>query len=73
VNFDGSPSTSTGGRTIVEWTWNYGDGSSLSTEDDAISSHSYGAAGAYVVRLTVRDSAGRTGTTTQTVNVADPD
>jgi PKD repeat protein len=37
VNFDGSPSTSTGGRTIVEWTWNYGDGSSLSTEDDAIS------------------------------------
>jgi PKD repeat protein len=73
VAFDGSASTSTGGRTIVEWTWNFGDGSSTNTEDDPTTTHSYGSAGNYVVRLTVKDSAGRTGTTTQTVAVAEPD
>jgi chitinase len=73
VSFDGSPSTSTGGRTIVEWTWNFGDGSDPVTESDATTSHSFDEAGAYVVRLTVRDSAGRTGTTTQTVTVAEPE
>jgi PKD repeat protein len=73
VAFDGSPSTSTGGRTIVEWTWNFGDGSSTVTEDNATTSHPYDDEGTYVVRLTVKDSAGRTGTTTQTVTVAEPD
>ena len=73
VNFDGSASTSTGGRTIAEWTWNYGDGSDTVTESDPLTSHAYAAEGTYVVRLTVRDTAGRTGTTTQTVTVALPD
>jgi PKD repeat protein len=73
VNFDGSASTSTGGRTIVEWTWNFGDGSDPVTESDATVSHSYDEAGTYIVRLTVRDSAGRTGTTTQNVAVAEPE
>jgi PKD repeat protein len=73
VAFDGSASTSTGGRTIVEWTWNFGDGDDPETESDPTISHEYGEAGTYLVRLTVTDSAGRTGTTTQTVTVAVPD
>jgi PKD repeat protein len=73
VQFDGSPSTTTGGGTIVEWTWNFGDGSDRVTETDPNTSHTYDAEGTYVVRLTVKDSAGRTGTTTQNVAVAEPE
>ena len=72
VSFDGSASTSTGGRTIVEWKWNFGDGDTA-TENDPTASNTYSQAGTYVARLTVTDSAGRTGTTTRTVTVADPD
>jgi PKD repeat protein len=65
VQFDGSSSASTGGATIVEWTWDFGDGSTV-TESDPRTEHAFSVpAGAtsrtYRVRLTVKDSAGRTG------------
>jgi PKD repeat protein len=72
VFFNGSPSTAAGGATITQYTWDFGDGTTESTSS-ANTSHAYAVAErAYVVRLTVTDSAGRTGTTTQTVDVKFP-
>jgi PKD repeat protein len=72
VQFNGSPSSAAGGATITEYKWDFGDGST-ETESEPTTSHSYGQARTYVVRLTVTDSAGRTGTTTQNVVVAVPE
>lgn len=71
VQFNGSASTGSAGATITEWAWDFGDGAT-STETDPTTAHTYGAAGTYIVRLTVTDSAGRTGTTTTQVAVTDP-
>ena len=72
VFFNGSPSTAAGGATIASYTWDFGDGTTTTTSDPG-TSHAYAAVErAYVVRLTVTDSAGRSGTTTQTVDVKFP-
>ena len=72
VNFNGVASTGAGGSTISAWSWNFGDGSTDESEEPT-TSHAYTLAGAYIVRLTVTDSSGRTGTTTQTLTVAAAD
>jgi PKD repeat protein len=72
VNFNGTPSSAAGGATIVQYAWDFGDGSS-ETKNEPTTSHVYGVARTYIVRLTVTDSAGRTGTTTQSVAVTEPD
>ena len=72
VQFNGSPSTAAGGATITQYAWDFGDGVS-ETRTEPTTSHAYGVARTYVVRLTVTDSAGRTGTTTQNVAVTEPD
>jgi len=72
VNFNGSPSTAAGGATITQYVWDFGDGAT-ETKTEPTTSHAYGVAREYVVRLTVTDSAGRTGTTTQNVAVTEPD
>lgn len=73
VFFNGSASTGGSGASITEWKWDFGDGSSTVTEDDATPpGHKFPAARTWVVRLTVKDSAGRTGTTTKDVTVAAP-
>lgn len=72
VQFNGSPSTSTGSATITEWTWDFGDGTT-ETKTVATTTHVFQpvtAVRTFRVRLTVKDSAGRTGTTTQDVAVA---
>jgi PKD repeat protein len=72
VFFNGSPSTAAGGATITSYTWDFGDGTTES-KSDPNTSHVYAAVErAYVVRLTVTDSAGRSGTTTQTVDLKLP-
>ena len=71
VRFNGVASTASAGATITDWVWDFGDGST-SAETDATTSHSFSAAGTYVVRLTVTDSAGRTGTVTGNVVVTAP-
>jgi len=71
TQFNGSTSSGSAGATITEWAWDFGDGST-SSESDATTSHSFSPSGTYVVRLTVTDSAGRTGTTTANVVVAAP-
>jgi PKD repeat protein len=72
VIFDGSASTTTGGATIEEWSWDFGDGST-EEEDDPSVAHTFpttATARTYVVRLTVTDRNGRTGTTTKEVTVS---
>ena len=63
---DGSASTDSDG-TIASYSWNWGDGSAVSTGVTA--THKYAAAGPYTVTLTVTDNVGATGTTTQPVTV----
>jgi len=68
VQFNGSASTGAAGATISTWAWDFGDGDTES-ESDATIAHAFSSAGTYVVRLTVTDSNGRTGTSTQELTV----
>jgi len=59
-----------GGRSpIVEYIWNFGDGTATTTTTERIVQHTYGAAREYVVSLTVVDAAGRRATTRQTISI----
>jgi PKD repeat protein len=69
VQADGSGSTSQGGTTISNYTFNFGDGTATVSGTAAIVPHTYASAGTYTVRLTTTDSIGRTGTTTTAVTV----
>ncbi len=66
VTFTGSAA---GGVSPYGYSWSYGDGS---TGSGQTASHAYAAAGSYIVKLTVSDSAGHTSTTSQTVAVTLP-
>ena len=66
IAFSGASSTVPDGSTITGYAWSFGDGS---TATGATTSHAFAAAGTYPVTLTVTDSAGRQGATTQTVTV----
>jgi len=68
VQFNGVASTASGGATITEWKWYFGDGTET-TASVATTMHVFDTAGTYVVRLTVTDSEGRTGTVTANVTV----
>ncbi len=66
VNFtDGS----TDDGLVVGWSWDFGDGSSLSTLQNP--SHTYADNGTYTVTLTVTDDDGATDSTSQDVPVSD--
>ncbi len=67
--FNGSGSTAANGSTITEWTWDFGNGQ---TGSGVSATSSYATDGTYVVRLTVKDSNGLTGTTTQGITVRNP-
>jgi PKD repeat protein len=70
VAFDASGSSAGVGSSIVNYHWEWGDGS---VEDDSEphASHTYAAGGSYTVKLTVRDSASRVSqVVSQSVTVA---
>lgn len=71
IQFSGSQSTATTGRTISSYSWAFGDGT---TSVGIIATHTYLTAGTYIVRLTVTDNTGATGTatTTATINSTTP-
>jgi len=66
INFNASQSRPAAGRTIVSYSWDFGDGTSGS---GVTTTHTYGVPGSYVVTLTVTDNIGQTGFATQTVSV----
>jgi PKD repeat protein len=66
VFFDANGSQAAAGRTITDYSWTFGDGS---TGRGVVESHRYTRQGAFSVTLTVTDSAGKTGTMSQTVTV----
>ncbi|WP_159581863.1 S8 family serine peptidase [Alteromonas sp. KUL106] len=53
---------------IVSYSWDFGDGSTSTQENPT---HIYAGTGAYDVTLTVTDSEGQTGVSTETVSVSD--
>lgn len=63
-DFDSSASSDD--DAIAGWSWDFGDGS---TSTLANPTHTYARDGSYTVRLTVTDTAGQTGSTSQTVQV----
>ena len=67
VAFDGSSSADPDG-TIASYSWNFGDGTALST--DPKPTHVYAAAGSYNVTLTVTDNQGASGPVSHTVVVS---
>lgn len=67
VSFNASTSTTDPSATITGYAWTFGDGASGTGKTP---SHTYAAAGAYTVKLTVTDSNGATDSATHTVTVA---
>ncbi|HEX3931522.1 MAG TPA: PKD domain-containing protein [Nocardioides sp.] len=68
VNVDGTGSTSPDG-TVSDYLWDFGDGSGA---HGATFSHTYTAAGTYIVKLTVTSGAGATNSVSQSVTVSTP-
>jgi hypothetical protein len=57
------------GGTVGSFTWNWGDGTSISTTTGS-AQHEYAAAGTWTIKLTVKDSYGESGTATLEVTVS---
>jgi PKD repeat protein len=69
VVFDGLASTPGDFSTLVNYTWNFGDGTGLFSVSTSKTTHSYTHLGNYTVTLTVLDSFNRTSSTSVTVQV----
>jgi PKD repeat protein len=69
VFFDAAGSTVGQGATIVKHTWVWGDGSANTETSASQTTHSFGQAGIYVVRLIVTDSLDRTATVIASVTI----
>jgi PKD repeat protein len=72
LNFNASLSTPTVGRTIVDYKWDFGDGSPIVNGSGPTVQKAYGAVGSFTVVLIVTDDAGRTGKTSQAIAVTAP-
>lgn len=66
VSFDGSSSFDPDGS-VLEWSWNFGDGSFFGF--GPFTSHTYSSIGSYTVTLTVRDNAGLSASKSVTLQV----
>jgi PKD repeat protein len=69
VFFNASASKAAAGRSIVGYTWDFGDGG---TASGVTTSHAYGAARTYNVTLKVTDDFGKTATSTLSLTVKTP-
>ncbi|MEM2971066.1 MAG: PKD domain-containing protein [Candidatus Bathyarchaeia archaeon] len=68
VTFDASASYDSDGY-IVNYTWNFGDGTPVVTENDPITTHAYADYGNFTVKLTVVDNSSLTGEITSVIHV----
>lgn len=71
VYFDASLSTVPSGRTIKAYEWDFGDGDQKRVEGSAQTTHDFVAAGDFLVRLTITDSAGAKASVARTVKVTE--
>lgn len=69
VTFDASSSFDPDGS-IVEYRWNWGDGTSPEVRQGPTRVHNFATSGTFTVRLTIRDDTGNTRTVSQTVQVS---
>jgi PKD repeat protein len=69
VNFNAA--TSTSADPIVSYKWDFGDGGTA-TSTQPTRTHPFATTGTYVVTLTIKDSKGRTATTSTEVTVVAP-
>jgi PKD repeat protein len=67
VTFNASTSTPGTGRTIVNYSWDFGDASRIKT--GVVTTHDFFPTGVYLVTLTVTDSAGEATSSSQTITV----
>jgi chitodextrinase len=70
VNFNSSASRPPAGGTIVSYTWDFGDGTPRVTTGSPVQAHAFTLAATYTVTLVVTDNAGKTATTSLTVQIA---
>jgi PKD repeat protein len=68
VNVNAALSKAAPGRTLIDFEWDFGDGSP--TQHGPTASHVYEQPGGYVITLVVTDNLGRTGATTADITVA---
>ena len=69
VFFNGSESKAADGRVLVDYFWDFGDGT---TASGAAVSHAFATKGTYIVTLKVTDEAGVFSVASQSVSVAPP-
>lgn len=69
VNFDGTGSTPGLGNTLIDYRWNFGDGSNAT---GTTASHTYVGGGTYTATLTVETPEGLTDTTDLVLQITDP-
>ena len=69
VVFDTAGTTTAQGQTIVNYAWNFGDGTPITNDPNRTIAHTFTLAGTYTVNLVVTDSAGRTGSTSAQIIV----
>ena len=67
--FDASTSVIPSGRSVVNYTWDFNDGTVVSAGLSPVFQHVFGSGGQYRVRLTVTDSAGQTYITERVIPV----
>ena len=66
VNFNAAGSTPGSGRTLVSYSWDFGDGES---KTGIKTTHDYGVSGVYLVTLTVVDDQGKPTTASQPITI----
>lgn len=67
ITFDASTSQARGGRQLVSYEWDFGDGN---TDIGVVTMYVYAAPGSYTVKLMVTDDKGATGSAQQTLTVS---
>ena len=69
VFFNGDASRAAPGHSIVQWSWDFGDGATANGGSLFSTSHAYSQSGTYTVVLSVLDETGQKGTTSVTLTV----
>jgi PKD repeat protein len=70
ITFLGNKSTPAPGRTIVNYTWNFGDGSAVVSGSSSSVPHAYGSKGTFTITLLVTDDQGNQDLATAQITIS---